>query len=240
MNGTGIILVAPADPLKRAWLVTAKHVFEDGDWSPEQLSLRFSWFDKQSFDDYLGIPIPLKVNGVRKWIPHPVAGVDLAAVQLDFSREKAGRGSIQAFPLEGFATVDDVYEGATVFVYGYPGAAGPEFLTRGIVRSGIVAWVDPANALENRLLIDATLFPGNSGGPVLRLPVGITRTGNMSVAGKVAFLGIVSKGPQQLGSVYRVELNKEKKRVERVQTNLEYREMIGLGVVEPASRVLSS
>lgn len=79
------------------------------------------------------------------------------------------------------------------FVYGYPGFVGNNILTRAVTRGGIVAWTDPNGPSSNPFLIDAAIFPGNSGGPVFANPSGVQANGVFSIGGKAAWLGIVSK-----------------------------------------------
>ncbi len=237
--GTGAVFGLPDDSSKTPWLVTAKHVFLDPEskWDPDVVRLRFAWFDKQSVEEYLGVEIALKKNGRRLWTPHPNPSVDLAAVPLVLSREAAGRESIDIIPLGNFATGDDLFEGAAVLVFGYPGAVGSSFWTRALVRSGIIAWVDPNSPSEAPLLIDALVFPGNSGGPVFRVPTGTDRFGNFNVGGLPAFLGIVSQGRREATPVSaggkQVEMQGPQGAVKVVSE-----EWIGIGVIEPATRVL--
>lgn len=237
--GTGAIFGLPEDQSGTPWLVTAKHVFfePDSKWDPDVVRLRFAWSDKQSVEDYLGVEIPLKTKGRRLWTPHPDPSVDLAAIPLNLPVESVGRQSAQVIPLGNFAAPDDVFEGAAVLVFGYPGAVGPSFWTRALVRSGTIAWVDPKSPTESPLLIDAMVFPGNSGGPVFRVPTGSDRHGNFAVGGRPAFLGIVSQGRREPTPVSaagkHVEMQGPQGPVKLVSEG-----WIGVGVIEPAARVL--
>lgn len=49
--------------------------------------------------------------------------------------------------------------------------------------------MSPGDPTGQPFLIDAMVFPGNSGGPVFRQPTGVDRLGNMNVGGRVSFLG---------------------------------------------------
>jgi len=46
-------------------------------------------------------------------------------------------------------------------------------------------------------LVDSNLYPGNSGGPVIKVPIGLNRYGELSFSRKITLLGIVSQGPYQ-------------------------------------------
>jgi hypothetical protein len=93
------------------------------------------------------------------------------------------------------ATKDDMFEGANVVALGYPGIVGNEYLVRSIVRAGIIAWMSPDDPYGKPFLIDANIYPGNSGGPIIRIPTGLTKQGGFSIGGKPTLLGIVSKAP---------------------------------------------
>lgn len=237
--GTGVILGIPDDQSKTPWIVTAKHVFHDPtkNWDPDTIQLRFAWFEEKGIDEYLGIKINLKKNGKRLWTPHPNNQVDLAAMPLIIPKQEAGRDSLPIIPLGNFATGADLYEGAAVLIFGFPGAVGPSFWTKALVRSGIIAWVHPSAPEEQPLLIDAMVFPGNSGGPVFRIPTGIDRYGNFIVGGKPSFLGIVSQGRRQA-----VPLTAGGKEIELQgpagPMKIVSEDWIGVGIVEPASKVL--
>src|SRR5437870_4717036 len=176
---TGVI-VGSVPGQKRPWLVTAKHVFYNPaeGWNPAVVFVRFSWFETRPAD-YLGIPIRLQQNGRRTWVPHPDPEVDLAYVPLSVTPEEAGKSELQAVILSQFASPAEVYEAAPVLVLGYPAAVGADYLVRALLRQGVVAWVSPENPAGKPFLIDANIFPGNSGGPVLYLPTGIDPAGHI-------------------------------------------------------------
>jgi hypothetical protein len=238
--GTGVILANPWAPSKRPWLVTAKHVFYQPEkkWEPESVQIRFSWFDDRPVYEYLGVRVQLIEGSERLWTPHPNDDTDLAGIPLNVEVSEAGRKIVPVIPFGNFASMDDVFGGASVVVLGYPGAVGPYFLTRALMRRGIIAWVDPHDPLEKPLLIDAMIFPGNSGGPVLKIPFGIRQDGNFDVGGRAAFLGIVTQTKGQYFPVLEKNGNEpikiigEKGPIEIVSPHL-----VGIGLVEPASRV---
>ena len=151
-------------------LVTAKHVFDEPQqsWHPAQLRLRFSTQENESFTEELGMPIQLLGPvGNNLWSALD-DGSDIAAISLtsDFISLVT-----DAIGYQDFANTDDVYDGATVFVFGFPGDAAPLIgdngLARAITRSGIIAWTDPAGALGNPLLLDSNILPGTAGGQLL-------------------------------------------------------------------------
>jgi hypothetical protein len=113
-------------------------------------------------------------------------------------------------------------------------------LVRAITRSGIIAWTDPNGALENPLLLDANILPGNSGGPAFRIPASIDKRGSLTFSGKAAFLGIVTA---DLRGYYRVTADGKVILVQFADLpapSVEQVEVVGvggLGKVEPALKV---
>jgi len=236
--GTGVIMALPNQKKGIPWIVTAKHVFYNPDdkWDPESLQIRFNWFDQKPVDEYLGITIKLKENAEHLWIAHEDSSIDLAAIQLVISIKDAGRKSVNPVPVQAYASSSDLYEGASIFAFGYPGAVGPSYWTRAVIRTGIVAWVSPEKPLYNTCLIDSLIYPGNSGGPVFKVPTGVDQFGNLNVGGKVAFLGIISKGRKEFNPL------SAKGKAIKIQGStgpvvLLSEQWIGIGVVEPAARV---
>ena len=57
--------------------------------------------------------------------PYPDESVDLAAIPLRISTKDAGRESAPGVVLEQFASAEDIFEGASVIVLGFPGALTP-------------------------------------------------------------------------------------------------------------------
>jgi hypothetical protein len=197
--GTGVIFGIPGQKSGTPWLVTAKHVFFNPQekWDPNTLQLRFSWFEQLPVDEYLGVRLNLKEGGRALWISDTDPNVDLAAIPLAIPRSEVLRDTIRPVPVDNFVAPVDIYEGARVYVFGYPGAVGMSFWTRALLRSGAIAWVHPSKPSEEPFLIDAMVYPGNSGGPVFKDPTGMKRDGGFQVGGRLAFLGIVSQGRKQ-------------------------------------------
>jgi hypothetical protein len=231
IKGTGVILSLPGEATGLPWLVTAKHVFFNPQigWDPDSLYIRFSWFESRPLADYAGIRIVLKEGSRHLWIPHPDPSVDLVAIPLRITISEAGKDKVAVIPLGNFAEPEDVFEGVPVLILGYPAAAGAEFLTRALVRSGSIAWVNPEDPVKSPILIDANLFPGNSGGPAFSLPMGINKEGGLRLGGKIAFLGIVS-----LARVQTFPILFEGKQTEAFQSA----QLISIGILVPAGRIL--
>ncbi len=179
------------------YLITAKHVFDDPEknWHPNELRLRFAWQEQKSVFDELGVPLTLKdAKGKALWKSLD-DGSDIAAIvpPADIKTNSAEA----VFPVSFAKDDDDFFQGASVIVLGYPGVVGNEYLVRAIIRQGIVAWTNPTEPLNNIFMVDANLYAGNSGGPVFRVPTSLNREGGINFGSKAAFLGIVSKVPIQ-------------------------------------------
>ena len=111
-----------------------------------------------------------------------------------------------------------------------------EFWTKAILREGIISWIAPIEPGKNRILIDCNVFPGNSGGPVFKMPNGIDKQGNLVLGGKYKFLGIVSErrlspNPIQAMGHGPIIINPQ-------GSALYSLESMGIGVIEPCTRVL--
>jgi hypothetical protein len=225
------------------FLATAKHVFDEPEqsWHPSELRIRFSIQEQKSFTEELGLSLVLLDRQGRNLWRALDDGSDIAIIPLPLN---FGGTVTDAIGYQDFATDDDVYDGATVFVFGYPADAGllmrQDGLVRAITRSGIIAWTDPNGATENPLLLDSNILPGNSGGPAFRVPSGLDKRGNFNVGGRAAFLGVVT---QDLRGYYTVNADGRVVQVKWPDLPLPSIAQIqvigigGLGKVEPASKV---
>ncbi|MDR4487050.1 MAG: hypothetical protein R3B83_05940 [Nitrospirales bacterium] len=77
---------------------------------------------------------------------------------------------------------------------GYADPVGPDLLAKAqVVRQGIVSWVSPTKPESTLFWIDGHIFPGNSGGPVFKVPAGIDRDGHFATRGDMSFVGTVTQ-----------------------------------------------
>lgn len=238
--GTGVICGNPDSLVKTPILLTAKHVFysKEKNWDPAVVQIRFSWFSDKSVTEYLGVSFALKnKRGKNLWFSHPDESVDLAAIPLIISIEDAGRSSVATVNVNIFADKNEVFEGASVLLYGYPGAVGVDYWTKPVMRHGVIAYVNPSQFGKQPILIDAMIYPGNSGGPVFTVPSGMDRNGSFRVGGRSAFLGIVSKVARQSIDVEKASSQVELTASDSSGTHFKSFEYMGLGIIEPAERV---
>ncbi len=242
--GTGVIFgINYNDSFIIPCIITAKHVFEDSSqkWTPNRIRIKFSWANERRIDEYFGIEIKLSDSNETYWYKHPNSDIDLACLPIthfsvlnisDFENHK----SMPILPNSMFSSSNEIFEGAPILVFGYPGAVGLEFSNKALTRSGIIAWLSPHSPLKSKILIDCNIFPGNSGGPVFRTIGLMDKYGNKTLGGNsISFLGIVSQRRFSDVTPY-WSLSKRPVISTKGEKLLSY-ESIGIGVVEPVSRV---
>lgn len=161
-------------------LVTCKHVLRDE-------TVAWLRFNPKSDDAAKEIKLVLKPSGLDLTASH--ASLDVAAIVLDagtlvqlgmdFSFFKEGQNDLSVGRSRAIQL--GISEGQSIFLLGFPlGNVGDErnFV---IVRHGIIARIQHALAGRSDVfLIDASFFPGNSGGPVITRPEIFTITGTAS------------------------------------------------------------
>ena len=173
--------------LYRVYLVTDHHVFEGA----TDLWARFS---KGLGEDRH--QLKLADDEKPRWRHHPT--LDVAAIPLNVQLIDA-LGTLYLFLAEDQHTFTlsameelGISVGDGVFALGFPmGLSGAE-RKRTIVRTGCIARLDSEVVGQvGGFLIDATIFPGNSGGPVFNVPTHIAIQGTNAV-GECRMIGIVS------------------------------------------------
>ena len=177
-NATGFLYGHPtgfadANGVKQyyVFLVTNRHVFQRASERGDILHARFNKLFETGTNVY---PINLKD---ASWTVHPNIEADVAVLSINTERIKADGIEYSFFQADDHlitieqARNSQVSEGDGIFILGFPlGEAGKE-RNYAIVRQGIIARIqDWLNENSKTYLIDASVFPGNSGGPVLLKP----------------------------------------------------------------------
>jgi hypothetical protein len=136
-------------------------------------------------------------DGSPNWFAHTNPDVDVAVIPVHFENLHIRGARPRFFPgdKQAIRTAEMIDIGTTegdfVFILGFPlGLAGEErnFV---IVRAGTIARVrDLLDGKANTFLLDASVFPGNSGGPVILKPEAMTIIGT-KVSNMPYVIGIV-------------------------------------------------
>lgn len=233
--GTG---VAISTGLHTGYFVTARHMFcnTDQHLHPAQLRIRFAWQEHKSIYEALGVPIDVRsTSGADLWVSSD-DGSDVAAIPIpNVYGALPPEDQLKAYDTISIEDVTgDVYEGEQVLILGYPEIVGNEKLVRAIVRQGVVAWTNPNQPNEKTFLVDANLYPGNSGGPVIKLPFGLKKDGSLDffTGGKLPLLGIVSQGPVQ-----DIKTTVSNPRLGRIETHTPVVGIGANGFIEPGRKI---
>ena len=164
--GTGFLISAPGpDGAPRTVLITAHHVFQKMPGPTARIGFRISNAD----GSWTYSPQPLKIRdrqGRELWTHHPNRDVAAITVKAPDAFARA------ALPLN-YLAADDTFErhqvgaGDEMMALGFPRGLSANGAGFPILRSGRVASfpVAPARIFPT-FLLDFSVFPGNSGGPV--------------------------------------------------------------------------
>jgi S1-C subfamily serine protease len=219
--GTGFLISAPgADGKPRVVLITANHVLQKMPGATARIGYRFANAD----GTWSYSPQPVKIRdakGGELWTHHPTR--DVAAIAITAPAEFAKA----AIPLNYLAADETFTEhrisaGDEMMALGFPRGLSANSAGFPILRSGKVASypLGPAKAYPT-FLLDFSVFPGNSGGPVFlsksAKAEGVTQVANQGDSGFIA--GLLTQ---------QVELNNERLEI-GIVTHAKYvRETIGL------------
>jgi len=155
----------------QVFLITNKHVLEGAD----SVWLRFNKTSVQESDDYRLI-LKDAATGNQEWSSHPTVDVAARGFILINQMQEAGYDA-------GFFSADTsadtkqdlksrgATEGDGIFLLGFPMNLVGQERRYVICRSGYIARIqDMHEDLSNQYLVDAMVFPGNSGSPVISRP----------------------------------------------------------------------
>lgn len=195
--GTGFLygaLEKKSDETNKSYfvfLVTNKHVLERHD----KVWIKFNALSGSGSQDF-DVALRAK-NGRELWIRHPDDDIDLGAIFINANVLRSKNMKFSYFRDDDYAYTiaqlksEGVTEGDGVYVLGYPMGLVDSKWQAAICRLGCIARVqDVLNAGVGDFLIDASIFPGNSGGPVVLQPESTAITGTKSVS-KANLIGVV-------------------------------------------------
>lgn len=154
------------------YLITNRHVFKE----LKQVLLRFNPTGKEAAKQY-SLDLVDASSKKMLWTPHPNPNIDIAVIGINVKLLREHKIQVAYFKSDQHIAALDkiaelgITEGDFVYTLGFPmGLIGPE-RNYVIVRSGNIARIqDAIDHRSNEFLIDAFIFPGNSGGPVVTKP----------------------------------------------------------------------
>ena len=182
----------PGDPaMYSVFLVTNRHVVQS-------LTVAFVRFNPQGLEPAREFPLILTgPDGTPMWQAHPREEIDVAVTGLDVNRMKELGLQFAFFQNNDHAATvaeldtSGVTEGDGVFVLGFPMGLVGEKRSAVVARSGCVARIrELLQKSADHFLIDASVYPGNSGGPVISRPEPIAIV-NTKPQGSSRLLGVV-------------------------------------------------
>ena len=194
-QGTGFIVGRPftneaGENLYHTFLVTNKHVLKD----KKNILMRFNTLQGAPIKDY---PVDLEPNGQPIWVGHPTPDVDIVVFNINPQVLDNDSAVYSFFHLDKHVMylsdmlADGVSEGDSIFVLGFPLGIVSAQSKHVISRSGSIARIrDVLANQESCFLVDANIFPGNSGGPVVTRPEISSIQGTQAI-NKAALVGIV-------------------------------------------------
>lgn len=180
----------PAKRLYRTFLVTNRHVFDKRD----KVWLRLNTNDGKikTFEQNLHF-----ANGDAQWLAHPDPDVDLALLSVSPSILKQNNIEPIFISEEIFAYLKNFKEtgiavGDEAFVAGFPMGIAGEEQNYPCVKAAMISRID-SEILKARkaFIVDSSIFPGNSGGPVILKPT-ITYLQGTKMVNQTYLLGVIS------------------------------------------------
>lgn len=165
--GTGFLVTDTApDGRPRVVLVTANHVFEE--MSGSRLQIGFRAQVNQTWE-YAPADLDIRSRqGGALWTSHPER--DVAVIELHVPAELAAKAIPLAYLAGGDTfTQDAVAPGEEFMALGYPRGLSSNAAGFPILRTGrLASYPMGSSDTSPTFLLDFSVFPGNSGGPVLR------------------------------------------------------------------------
>ncbi len=215
----------------KVYLVTNKHVLNN----QASLMLRFNPQSEQPATDY---PLLLQSKeGRNLWTGHPTDAVDVAVVPINAKRLQQEGMKFSFFQSDGNIFTKQklkdlgTTEGDSIFILGFPMGLMATDRQYVLLRSGAISRIrDLYEGRSSDYVIDAFVFPGNSGGPVILKPEMISIDGTKANK-SAALIGVVKSYIP-----YRdVALSKQTGR-----TRIIFEDNSGLSLVEPVDAILET
>ncbi|MHB8792553.1 MAG: S1 family peptidase [Thermoleophilia bacterium] len=196
--GTGFFYAIPSEKKDSqgntsftVFLISNRHVFEN----LKQLVIRLNSAADKTCKEYVVDLIAR--NGRKIWVEHPEDDVDVAALWINARFLQQDRRRFSFFVETATVLTKDklaecpLTEGDGVYLLGYPMGIVGEQRNYVICRGGSIARLrDVKDGNGKEILVDAFVFPGNSGGPAITRPE-IASVQNTKSFASAHLLGIV-------------------------------------------------
>jgi hypothetical protein len=210
------------------FLVTNKHVFSDR----QSIILQFNPSNEQAVKTY-----HVKLTDGEKvlWTGHPTADAAVALMDPHILKKDERRYNVFRSD-QDFVNIDKmaslgISEGDFVYILGYPLGLVDQERHYVIVRSGVIARIrDVLERRKSDFIIDASVFPGSSGGPVITKPE-IVRIEGTECVSRSYLIGIVHSYISYVDSAISAQ-------TQRVRVTFE--ENSGLARVTPSEHILEA
>ncbi len=181
----------------RLFVVTNRHVFYNDKTKQyvKEVLLRFNTTENKSHHFKVNL---LNADSKPIWSMHTNEKVDLAVLPINAGAISDAKidfyffGENDLFFAKDFKS-KNVSTGDGLFVLGFPMSISGKAKNFVIVRQGIIARVDEEVLEDGFYYIDASAYPGNSGGPVIVKPEVVTIQGTQS-NGSAGLIGVISSG----------------------------------------------
>lgn len=181
----------------RLFVVTNRHVFYNSKTKQyiKEVLFRFNTTENKSHHFKINL---LNAKDEPIWSMHENKNVDLAVLPINANAMTEAKIDFYFFREDDlfFAkkfSEKNISTGDSLFVLGFPMSISGKAKNFVIVRSGIIARVDEEVLEECFYYIDASAYPGNSGGPIIVKPE-IVAIENTSSNGSAGLIGVISSG----------------------------------------------
>lgn len=183
--------------LYRLFIVTNRHVYQNPKTKKylEEVFFRFNTLENKSH--YFKVNL-LKDGDCPLWLKHKDEKVDLAILPINATAIIEAKINYYFFKENDLLyaknfTANNITTGDGLFVLGFPKGISGKARNFVIVRQGIIARVDEEVLEEGYFYIDASAYPGNSGGPVIHKPEMVKIMGTQSNT-NAGLMGVISTG----------------------------------------------
>jgi len=181
----------------RLFVVTNRHVFYNDKTKQyvKEILLRFNTTENKSHHFKVSL---LNADSKPIWSMHTNEKVDLAVLPINAGAISDAKIDFYFFRENDLFFAKDfnsknVSTGDGLFVLGFPMSISGKAKNFVIVRQGIIARVDEEVLEDGFYYIDASAYPGNSGGPVIVRPEVVAIQGTQS-NGSAGLIGVISSG----------------------------------------------